>query len=130
MGQKEGEGMMKTYAIRKALRTATHCQFCYFSDGTLAHGTIWDLSETGWRATGAHPIAAGTETTVTITLSNGKRSRNILIDQAVVRWSRGNHTGWEIIKMDPEAREQLMGFMEHCKTTSSTVEVAEEIRWY
>ena len=121
---------MKTYAVRKASRASVHCQFCYFGDGTLAHGTIWDLSETGWRATGTHPIAAGTETPVTITLTNGKQSRNILIDQATVRWSAGSHTGWEIIKMDPAAREHLIDFMEHCKPTSSTSEIAEEIRWY
>ena len=38
---------MKTYAVRKKLRTPVHFQFCYFCDGTLANGIVRDLSETG-----------------------------------------------------------------------------------
>ena len=122
--------MMRTYAVRNALRASVHCRFCYFGDGTLAHGIIWDLSETGWRATGAHPIPAGTETTVTITLSNGKQSRNIMIDQAVVRWSRGANTGWEITKMDETDRAYLMDFVAQSKTASQTGVTTDEIDWY
>lgn len=122
--------MMKTYAVRNTSRTSVHCRFCYFGDGTLAHGTIWDLSETGWRATGTHPIEAGTKTSVTITIKEGTQSRNIPIDEAVVRWSKGRNTGWEIIKIDPANRELLTEFMEQSKTTLSTADRTEEIRWY
>ena len=121
---------MKTYAVRNASRASVHCQFCYFGDGTLAHGTIWDLSETGWRATGADPIAAGTETTVTLTLTHGDQSFNILIDQAVVRWSRGANTGWEITKMDDAARAHLIDFVEQSKAASQVRDTTDEIRWY
>lgn len=121
---------MKTYAVRKAARASVHCQFCYFGDGTLAHGTIWDLSETGWRATGTHPVAVGTETTVTITIKEGTHSHNILIDGAIARWSNGRHTGWEIIKIDPAAQKYLMDFIEQCKAAASASETMEEIHWY
>ncbi len=132
MDTNKGEGMMKTYTVRKASRASVQCQFCYLGDGILAHGTIWDLSETGWRATGTHPVAVGTEFTVTITIKDGKQSRNILIDEAIVRWSEGRHTGWEITKMDPAAREDLqeylMDFIEEFKVTPSAHETMEEVR--
>jgi PilZ domain len=121
---------MKTYAVRKAPRISVHCQFCYFGDGTLSNGIVWDLSETGWRATGEHPVPAGTETTVTITLSDGKRSRNILIDGAIVRWSRGLDTGWEITGMDEANRSRLMEFVEQVKMNPETMEPTDDIRWY
>lgn len=117
-------------AVRKTSRISVHCRFCYFGDGTLAHGTMWDLSETGWRATGTHPIEAGTKTSVTITIKAGAQSRNILIDEAVVRWSKGRNTGWQVITIDPASRELLMKFMEQSKTTLSPAEGTQEIRWY
>ena len=121
---------MKTYEVRKGLRTSVHCQFCYFGDGTLSYGSIWDLSETGWRATGDHALPAGTETTVTITLSDGMKSHNILIDGAIVRWSRGRDMGWEITRMDDVTRAQLMDFVTQCELATPTMKTTDDIHWY
>jgi hypothetical protein len=118
---------MKTYAVRKKLRTPVHCQCCYFSDGTLAKGIVWDLSETGWRATGERPVSVGTETTVYITLRDGKESHNIHVDSAIVRWSEGHDAGWEIIRMDEASRARLMDFVEQFKP-SDPPGVLEETR--
>lgn len=105
--------MEKPYAIRKKLRAPVHCPFSYFCDGTLAKGMIWDLSETGWRATGEHPVTPGTEMTVYLTLPDNGESRNILVDAAVVRWSEGRDSGWKITRMDEEARARLGQFLEN-----------------
>ena len=121
---------MKTYAVRKKLRTPVHFQFCYFCDGTLANGIVWDLSETGWRATGERPVDVGTETTVYLTLCDGKRSDNLLIDAAVVRWSNGGDAGWEIIRMDDANRARLTDFIEQFKAADLTSEPASEVHWY
>jgi hypothetical protein len=121
---------MKTYAVRKKLRTPVHFQFCYFCDGTLANGIVWDLSETGWRATGERSVAVGTETTVYLTLSDGKRLDNLLIDAAVVRWSKGGDAGWEIIRMDEANRTRLTDFIEQFKAADLTSEPESEIHWY
>ncbi|MBH0201958.1 MAG: PilZ domain-containing protein [Nitrospira sp.] len=121
---------MKTYAVRKALRSSIHSQFCYFGNGTLTNGTIWDLSETGWRATGEYPLPAGTETTVSITLHDGKTSLNILIDGAIVRWSRGLDMGWEITRMDEENRARLMDFFNQFEPTAPIKDTTDEIHWY
>jgi hypothetical protein len=120
---------MKTYAIRKKLRTPVQCQFCYFVDGTLANGIVWDLSETGWRSTGERPVPVGTETTVYITLREGKKSHNVLIDGAVVRWSKGGDAGWEITRMDEASRDRLADFVEQFKAADLASETAEGPRW-
>jgi len=120
---------MKTYAVRKKLRTPVQCQFCYFNDGTLVNGIVWDLSDTGWRATGQHPVAVGTETTVYITLQNGSQSYNVLIDAAIVRWSDGRESGWEIIRMDDANRTRLADFVEHFKSPDLTATDRDRTRW-
>jgi hypothetical protein len=120
--------MERTYAVRKKLRVPVHCPFCYFCDGTLAKGMIWDLSETGWRATGERPVAVGTETTVYITLPDNGESKNILVDAAVVRWSEGRDAGWEIIRIDEEARARLDQFIENLNATGVVSETKEPTR--
>ena len=120
---------MKTYAVRKNPRTPVQCQFCYFGDGTLTNGIVWDLSDTGWRATGQHPVTVGTETTVYITLQNGKQSYNVLIDAAIVRWSDGREAGWEIVRMDEANRTRLLDFVEHFKSPDLAQETMNRTRW-
>ncbi|OQW30489.1 MAG: hypothetical protein A4E19_09235 [Nitrospira sp. SG-bin1] len=114
---------MKTYAMRKRLRTPARCQFCYFCNGTLATGIVWDLSETGWRAAGERPVCVGTESTVYITLHDGNQSHNIIVDTAVVRWSDGHVAGWEITRMDEASRARLMDFLEQLKSAVRPSEV-------
>ena len=120
---------MKTYAVRKKLRTPVQCHFCYFGAGTLVNGIVWDLSDRGCRATGQHPVAVGTETTVYITLQNGSQSYNVLIDAAIVRWSDGRESGWEIIRMDDANRTRLADFVEHFKSPDLTVADRDRTRW-
>ena len=120
---------MKSYSVRKKLRTPVRCQFCYFCDGTIANGIVWDLSETGWRSTGEHSVPVGTESTVYITLHEGKRSYNILIDAAVVRWSDGRVAGWEIIRVDEANRARLNEFVEQLKPVEQTLEKMTGSRW-
>ena len=117
--------MTKTYSVRKQLRTPVQCSFSYFCDGVLAKGLIRDLSESGWRATGERHLAVGTELTVYLTLPNSGESKHILIDTAVVRWSEGRDAGWEIIRMDDEARSRLDQFLEELTATAVTSETRE-----
>jgi hypothetical protein len=104
--------MAKDYVVRKRSRAPVHCPFSFFYDGTLTKGMIWDISETGWRATGARSVAAGTETTVYLTLPDGGESKNILVDAAVVRWSEGRDAGWEIARIDEDTRARLDHFLD------------------
>lgn len=114
--------MNKAYEVRKGLRAPIQCTFCYFHDGTLAKGTIWDLSETGWRATGERPVPSGTETTVYVTLPDDGESKNILVDGAVVRWAEGRDAGWEITRIDDASRARLSQFLERLEATEAVSE--------
>ncbi len=120
---------MKTYAVRKKLRTPVQRQFCYFAEGTLTNGIVWDLSDRGWRATGQHPVTVGTETTVYITLQKGKQSYNVLIDAAIVRWSDGREAGWEILRMDEASRARLRDFVEHFKSFHLAPDTRDRTGW-
>ena len=120
---------MKTYAVRKKLRTPVQCQFCYFAEGTLTNGIVWDLSDRGWRATGQHPVTVGTETTVYITLQKGKQSYNVLIDAAIVRWSDGREAGWEILRIDEASRARLRDFVEHFKSFHLAPDTRDRTGW-
>ena len=120
---------MKTYAVRKKPRTPVQCQFCYFGDGTLTNGIVWDLSDTGWRATGQRPVRVWTETTVYITLQNGTKSYNVLIDAAIVRWANGREAGWEIVRMDEANRTRLLDFVEHFRPLERTSEAMGRTHW-
>jgi hypothetical protein len=120
---------MKTYAIRKRFRTPARCQFCYFRDGALATGIVWDLSETGWRAACERPVCVGTESTVYITLHDGTQSHNILIDAAVVRWSDGQIAGWEITRMDEASRGRLADYVEQLRSVGQPSDTRAVFRW-
>ncbi|MBS0156762.1 MAG: PilZ domain-containing protein [Nitrospira sp.] len=114
---------MKTYTVRKKLRTSARCQLCYFCDGSLTTGIVWDLSEGGWRAAGERPVHAGTESTVYMTILEGDQPHNILIDAAVVRWSDGQIAGWEILRIDEANRTRLTHFVENLRSASPTEEI-------
>lgn len=117
--------MAKTLTVRKKSRAPVHCPFCYFYDGTLAKGMIWDLSEKGWRATGERSVAAGAELTVYLSLPDGGESKNILVDTAVVRWSEGRDAGWEITCINEVARARLDQYLEKLHATGVVPEIKE-----
>lgn len=60
--------MNEPFTVRKELRSSVRCSFCYFADGVLGEGTIWDLSVAGWRSTGNVVVAPGLEVTAYLRL--------------------------------------------------------------
>lgn len=103
---------MKTYAVRKQLRTSVQGMFSYPINGIWAMGKVWDMSQTGWRITGEHPLPIGLETIVFLTLRNGDDLHHLLIESAIVRWSDGLQAGWEIVRMDAVSQGSLAEVME------------------
>ncbi len=117
--------MIKSYTPRQNARTSVKCPFHYSYDGILAKGTIWDLSATGWRATGEVPVPAGSEVAAYFTIPNKGRSQNIAIDAAVVRWSEGLTAGWEITRIEAEARARLIHFLENCNAADKVADTKQ-----
>ena len=111
---------MKTYTVRKTVRTSARCQLCYFCDGSLTTGIVWDLSEVGWRAAGERPVHPGPESTVYMTALEGDQPHNILIAAAVGRWADGQIAGWESLRMDESNRARLTQFVEKLRSANPT----------
>ena len=117
---------MKTYSVRKALRFPVQCQFVCFTDGAAINGIIWDLSVTGWRGTVDRPIPIGRGKSVLMTLRDGNGCLPIFIDSAIVRWSEGRQTGWEITHIDDSAYARLTEFMAQHERAEITADVREQ----
>lgn len=121
-----GGSLIKHYAIRNTLRTPVQCQFSCFADGAVINGIVWDLSATGWRATVDRPVPIGLEKSVFMTLRDVKGCHPIFIDSAIVRWSEGHHTGWEITRIDDNTYARLTEFMEQRERADITADVIEQ----
>ncbi|MCC6141616.1 MAG: hypothetical protein IT389_13480 [Nitrospira sp.] len=103
--------MVKTYSVRNADRRSTHCAFLYFWNGTLQQGKVWDLSETGWRASVKHPLPAGSEMTVYLALPDRNAYKYMIVNMAAVCWSDGHTTGWKVSHIDEAAKSRLDQFL-------------------
>jgi hypothetical protein len=115
---------MKTYVIRKQLRTPVQGIFSYPVNGTWTTGKAWDISQTGFRTTEECPLLIGLETMVFLTLNNGDELHHILIESAIVRWSNGPHAGWEILRMDAVNQVIMADVIKQCdagKVTSDAM---------
>ncbi|MGC4097864.1 MAG: PilZ domain-containing protein [Nitrospira sp.] len=119
---------MKTYTVRKELRTPIQCQFYCFVENTLINGIVWDLSATGLRVTVDRPVPHGLEKTIFLVLADEKSCHHIFIDTARVRWTNGREAGWEITKIDELDHTHLTNFLEHYESESLHPGVDSEIQ--
>jgi len=74
------------FSIRPFRRFPVCCPMTYQVGDFEGHGTVWNLSSTGWRFSGDLPMRPGEMLSLTVTLPN---EQQIKIPEAVVRWSRG-----------------------------------------
>ena len=51
--------MAKNYAVRAGQRISVRHPFLYHGESFHGKGHLWDLSESGWRATGDQPVTQG-----------------------------------------------------------------------
>ena len=104
--------MSKTYTVRKGARIPIQATFMYFWDGALTQGKVWDLSETGWRATMDQPLPAGTETTAYLALPDEGDPKYMTVDSATLCWSDGRMAGWKVERLDETASERLQQYLD------------------
>jgi hypothetical protein len=107
--------MDKTYAVRARQRISIRCPFLYHGETFHGKGHLWELSASGWRATGDHPVTPGMSMPVYLELADGGESKYLLIDLAIVRWSNGHDAGWEIRTIDATSRARLIRFLDQVK---------------
>jgi len=70
------------FSIRPSRRYPVHCAVTYNAGPFEGHGTVWNLSCSGWRLSGDLPMRPGDTLSLTVTLPNEQR---IEIPDAVVR---------------------------------------------
>ena len=82
----------------------------YFSNNQVyGTGTVWNLSLGGWRVDSDMCVEDDTILTLFVMLPDGEQA--IVIDQAVVCWSRGHEFGLAIRKITPQDAARLKDFI-------------------
>lgn len=108
--------MAKKYAVRVGQRVSLCHPFLYHGEGFHGKRHLWDLSVSGWRATGDHPVTQGMVMPVYIELpSDEGEPKYLLIDSAIVRWSSGRDAGWEIQTINEMSRARLNRFLDRAR---------------
>lgn len=72
------------------------------------HGTVWNLSGTGWRFSGNLPLRVGEVCSLTVNLLTQQRT---YIAAGIVRWVRGEEYGVETLVIDDESREDMEEYL-------------------
>lgn len=94
------------------LQIGLRCSFMYKGEGLVGEGSLWELPESGWRATGHDRLAPGTEMSVYLALPDKGGSKYVSIDAAIVRWSNEKEAGWEITKINAASKARIKDFLE------------------
>jgi hypothetical protein len=96
------------FTLRPFRRFPVCCPMNYHASLFEGHGTVWNLSCTGWRLSGDLPMRLGETLSLTVTLPN---EQHILIPEAVVRWSRGQEFAVENLAIKPHTRARLQHYV-------------------
>ena len=96
------------FSIRPFRRFPVQCSVTYNAGPFQGQGTVWNLSNTGWRLSGDLLMRPGEPLSLTVTLPNEQR---IEIPQAVVRWSRGQEFAVENVAIERHTLARLQHFV-------------------
>lgn len=93
------------FLIRPSRRFPVCCPVTYHYTDFEGHGTVWNVSLTGWRFSGNLPLRIKEVCSLTVNLPS---EPPIYVAAAIVRWvQRGEEYGVETLVMDDESREDL-----------------------
>src|SRR5499433_1357884 len=92
------------FTIRPYRRFPVSCPVTYQTGLFEGHGTVWNLSLTGWRFSGNLPLRIGEVCSLTVNLSIDQR---VFVAAGIVRWVRGEEYGVETLVIDDESQEDL-----------------------
>jgi hypothetical protein len=92
------------FLIRPSHRFPVCCPVTYQCGDFEGHGTVWNLSLTGWRFSGNLPLRVGEVCSLTVSLSSQPR---IYVAAGIVRWVRGEEYGIETLVIDDESRKDM-----------------------
>jgi len=93
-----------SFTIRPSRRFPVCCPVTYQCGLFEGHGTVWNLSLTGWRFSGNLPLRIGEVCSLTVNLSIQPR---IYVAAGIVRWVRGEEYGVETLVIDDKSRADM-----------------------
>ncbi len=97
------------FHVRAFRRFPVQCSVYYASETVQGSGTVWNVSLNGWRVDGTEPVATGTVMTLSVILPG--QSPTVFVEQATVRWSRGQEFGVEVSSIREEEQARLVDFV-------------------
>lgn len=104
---------MRNPSTRRMYRRVEHeCHACILTSSAIHRCRVRDLSLSGFRVERQGEEALPAHTSVMIRVWLPGVPGPIDIDQARVRWGRGNEFGVEILSISPGSDFQLAGFIE------------------
>ena len=68
------------------------------------HGTVGNLSLTGWRFSGNLPLRIGELCSLTVNLPT---QETLYVTAGIIRWARGKKYGVETLAIEDESRENM-----------------------
>ena len=92
------------FLVRPSRRFPVCCSVTYQCGLFEGHGTVGNLSLTGWRFSGKLPLRIGELCSLTVNLPT---QETLYVAAGIVRWARGEEYGVETLVMDDESREDM-----------------------
>ena len=96
------------FSIRSSRRFPVCCPVTYQCGDFEGHGTVWNLSLTGWRFSGNLPLRIGEVCSLTVNLQS---EPPIYVAAVIVRWMRGEEYGVETLVVDDESRDDVEDYL-------------------
>ena len=96
------------FAIRPYRRFPVYCPVTYQTGLFEGHGTVWNLSLTGWWFSGNLPLRIGEVCSLTVILSI---DQPIYVAAGIVRWVRGEEYGIKTLVIDDESRDDMEEYL-------------------
>ena len=96
------------FTVRPHRRLPVSCPVTYQTGLFEGHGTVWNLSLTGWRFSGDLPLRIGEVCSLTVNLPTHE---TIYVAAGIVRWVRGEEYGVETLVIDDESREDVEEYL-------------------
>ena len=103
------------FTIRPHRRFPVCCPVAYQVGLFEGHGTVWNLSLTGWRFSGNLPLRIGEVCSLTVTLPP---YQPVYVAAGIVRWVRSGETspedqeyGVETLVIDDESQEDVEEYL-------------------
>ena len=84
------------------------CPVTYQCGPFESHGTVLNLSLTGWRLSGNLPLQIGEVCSLTVNLPT---QETLYVAAGIIRWVRGKEYGVETLVMDDELRDDIAEYV-------------------